>query len=116
MTEHDEQRYDPVQQWRDRLQKFKDQCNREYRERHPEEQPLRPRPLDSILKAVASVIDKEFAAIKAEMRSEIDAFKLHTQRQIEMVLRPRRRKKMTQKEVDNHIMSKRGLPEEAFEK
>jgi hypothetical protein len=109
---------DPVQEWRDRLAKFKAECSADFLERYPELEALQAqhqaelsRTYAPVLKAVAKLMKKELAAV----RREIDAVKVQLRREIQSARRPERRKKMTKAEIDKFIMSKKGLPETAFE-
>jgi hypothetical protein len=69
--------------------------------RHPDEaqQPRRPRPFDSLLRAIAT----ELEAVKTEMRAEMRA-------ELRRAQRPRRRKKMTRAEMNPFVMSKPSAP------
>src|SRR5262245_30383469 len=107
-----------MEEWRAKRAKFIAERSAEYAAAHPEEQPS-PQALDvarrqfaPVLRAVAKIIIKEVAAV----RSEIDVAKEHLRREFRLAHhRKRRWKKMTKAEADSYVMSKRGLPERAFD-
>jgi len=107
--DHEQPPLDPLQVWRDRLRKFNEECSADYARRHPEEVLPQARevvkPLEPVIRALAKVMAREINAVKLEMRREIQL----------ALLRPlRRRKKWTQADSDRYVMSKQGLPPEAF--
>jgi hypothetical protein len=99
---------DGLQQWRERLQKFRDECSADYRRRHPEEVSPQARavvrPLEPVLRAIAKVLHQEIDQVKRQLRHEIRMAQLPRQR----------KRRMTRAEMDAFVLSKVGLPEETF--
>jgi hypothetical protein len=98
------QRLEPLDEWRARMAKHREEASADYARRHPEEGSEEARAYAAkqygpVIKALARILAREINAVEIRMRREI---------QIAMLPR-RRRKKLTPAEIEKEALMKKVL-------